>query len=223
MRIRSIAVALASTVILAGAHPADAGPPLVCRPFQTDGAASLPWGDGPGWNTPDPSYDVRRVPADTMRLLAAEKRVLPRMETLRRASIYALQDPRVAYELLANVLGRALRAAAVGSPDDLAWLDAGYLVETYKQAYPLQVFERGASRGAGATLHEQLVPLDGYAWTRRALELSGGSPDMEFAASLMTEGGVSEQHRRKAAARAGAGSLLARALMATEPARSAGR
>ena len=217
MRIRRIAVALAFTTITAAVRPADAGPPLVCHPFETDGgAASLPWGSGPGWNTPDPSYDIRRVPADTMRLLAAEKRVLPRMETLRRAAIYTSREPRVAYELLANVLGRALRAAAVGSPDDLAWFDAGYLVETYKQAF--STFERGTITADTATLREQLAPLDGYAWTRRALELSGGSPDMEFAASLMKGGTISEQHRRKAEAGARAGSLLARALTATEPA-----
>jgi hypothetical protein len=222
MRIRHVAVALAFATIVAAPRPAQAGPPLVCRPFQTDGAASLPWGTGPGWNTPDPTYDVRRVPVDTMRLLAAEKGILPRMETLRRAAIYASQDPRVAYELLANVLGRALRAAAVGSPDDLAWFDAGYLVETYKQALPM--FGRAAQAAGGATaLHDQLESLDGYAWTRRALELSGGSPDMEFAASLMKGGAVSEQHRRKATAGARAGSLLARALTATEPAHATGR
>jgi hypothetical protein len=221
MRIPSLTVA--SIVILLGAHPAHAGPPLVCHPFQTDGAASLPWASGPGWNTPDPSYDVRRVPSDTMRLLAAEKRVLPRMETLRRAAIYASRDPRVAYELLAGVLGRALRAAAVGSPDDLAWFDAGYLVETYKQASRAHLFERWASTGAGPTLEEELASLDGYAWTRRALELSGGSPDMEFAASLMKNGAMSAQHRRKAAAAARAGSPLARALTATDPAPAAGR
>jgi hypothetical protein len=216
MRIPSLSVALASVVILLGARPAQAGPPLVCHPFETGGAASLPWAAGPGWNTPDPSYDSRRVPADTMRLLAAEKQVLPRMETLRRAAIYASRDPRVAYELLATVLGRALRAAAVGSPDDLAWFDAGYLVETYKQASLAHLFARGAGTDAGPTLDETLASLDGYTWTRRALELSGGSPDMEFAASLMKNGAASEQHRRKAAAGAPAGSLLARALTATQ-------
>jgi hypothetical protein len=217
MRIRHLVFTLPLIVLLAGARPAQAGPPLICHPFQTDGTASLPWAGGPGWNTPDPSYDIRRVPADTMRLLAAEKRILPRMETLRRAAIYASRDPRVAYELLANVLGRALRAAAVGSPDDLAWFDAGYLVETFKQATGIQVFDTAAKTGNGATLREQLAALDGYAWTRRALELSGGSPDIEFAASLMKDGAAAEQHRRKAAAGAPAGSLLARALTATEP------
>ena len=28
-----------------------AGPPLLCHPFDTGGAASLPWGKG--WNVPD--------------------------------------------------------------------------------------------------------------------------------------------------------------------------
>ena len=206
-------IALTAAALLAPAAPAVAGPPLICHPFQTGGTRSLPWGAGPGWNTPDPDYDVRRLSADVTQLLAGEQGVIPRMETLRRATIYAARDPRVAYELLAQVLGRALGAAAVGRPDDLAWFDAGYLVESYKQAthiYRWDMLDPGAR--AGWTLRDQLQDLDGYAWVRRALELSNGNPDMEFAASLMKTGAVSEQHRRNAAARARPGSLLARAL-----------
>lgn len=205
--------ALTAAALLVPAAPAAAGPPLICHPFQTGGTPSLPWGTGPGWNTPDPNYDVRRLPADVSRLLAEQTGVFPRMETLRRATIYAARNPRVAYELLAHVLGRALGAAAVGRPDDLAWFDAGYLVESYKQAthiYRWDMLEPGAR--AGWTLRDQLQGFDGYAWVRRALELSNGNPDMEFAASLMKTGALSDQHRRNAAARARPGSLLARAL-----------
>jgi hypothetical protein len=217
MRRSSLSLVAVTTAMLLGtAAPAVAGPPLICHPFQTGGTASLPWGTGPGWNTPDSNYDVRRLPADVTRLLAAEKAVIPRMETLRRATIYAARDPRVAYELLAHVLGRALGAAAVGKPDDLAWFDAGYLVESYKQAthiYRWDMLDAGAR--AGWTLRDQLQGLDGYAWVRRALELSNGNPDMEFAATLMKSGAISDQHRRNAAARARPGSLLARALSST--------
>jgi hypothetical protein len=50
----------------------------------------------------------------------------------------------------------------------------------------------------------------------RAVSLAGGSPDMEFAASLMTEGAASNGHRRRAAAAATAGSLLARNLQSVD-------
>jgi hypothetical protein len=214
MRTSSLSLAaLTTAALLAAAVPAAAGPPLICHPFQTGGTPSLPWGTGPGWNTPDPNYDVRRLPADVTRLLAEQKGVIPRMETLRRATIYAARDPRVAYELLAQVLGRALGGAAVGRPDDLAWFDAGYLVESYKQATHIYRWDMlNAQDRAGWTLREQLDGLDGYPWVRRALELSNGNPDMEFAASLMKTGTVSERHRRNAAARAKPGSLLARTL-----------
>jgi hypothetical protein len=214
MRNSSLPLAGIVAVAFVGiASPALAGPPLICHPFETGAAPSLPWGKGPGWNTPDSNYDVRRLPADVTKLLAEQKGVFPRMETLRRATIYAARDPRVAYELLAHVLGRALGAAAVGRPDDLAWFDAGYLVESYRQASHIYRWDMlNASERAGWTLREQLNGLDGYAWVRRALELSGGNPDMEFAASLMKTGAIADEHRRNAAARAKPGSLLARAL-----------
>lgn len=217
MRSCPVILVCAIAVCVGGARPAYAGPPLVCHPFETGGAPSLPWAGGPGWNTPDPSYDTRKLTVDTMRLLAAEKRILPRMETLRRATIYASADPRLAYELLSTMLGRALSAAAVGRPDELAWFDAGYLVETYKQASAIQSLGAANENAGGSSLRDQLNALDGYGWTRRALELSGGDADMELAASLMRTGPASEEHRRRAQAGARAGSLLARALAATEP------
>ena len=51
-----------------------AGPPLLCHPFDTGGAASLPWGDG--WNRIDRGYDTTRLGADTQRLLAIDTSVM---------------------------------------------------------------------------------------------------------------------------------------------------
>jgi hypothetical protein len=87
--------------LLAVSTAATAGPPLICHPFDAGPAAVLPWGQGPGWNTPDRSYDVERLTADTLRLLSPEAPVRARMENLRRATIYASKDRRVAAELLA--------------------------------------------------------------------------------------------------------------------------
>jgi hypothetical protein len=157
----------------------------------------LPWSTGLGWNTPDRSYDVQQLTADTLRLLSLEAPVLARMENMRRATIYAAQDTRVAAELLAAVLSRTAK-----SPNDpLAWFDAGYLIESYRQA-------GGMFRGdmlAG-------VDRDGYSFVRKAIARAGASPEMEFAASLMKQGGASAEHRRKAVAGAAPGSLLAKNL-----------
>ena len=171
---------------------AEAGPPLLCHPYQTTGGELLQWGGGPGWNTPDPGYDVKQLTADLSRLLTADAPLLTRMENMRRAVIYATRDAEVADELLQAVLGRATSAA--GTPAAAALFDAGFLVETYRQA---------------AHLHRRAAPdVDGYALVQRALAMSGGSPEMEFAASLMTTGAQSSAHLRRA--RAGASPLLAR-------------
>lgn len=182
------------------AGSAEAGPPLICRPFDSGTASVLPWGTGPGWNTPDPAYDVGRLTSDTLRLLDAKMPILARMENLRRATIYAAKDRRIAAELLSALLGRALTSEARGTRDALAWFDAGHLVESYRQA----------SHIAGT--HMLPVAIDGYGFVQKALDLTGTSPEIEFAASLMTEGAVSANHRRRAQAGAAAGSLLARNL-----------
>jgi len=203
-----------SIIVLLLALPAmsEAGPPLICHPFQTGTEALLPWGDGSGWNTPDSRYDVQRLAADTLRLLSGNQPVIARMENLRRATIYAARDPRIASELLSAVLARALVATTAGTPDADALFDAGYLVESYKQAVSLH----NTSLFAESTPNRWTLRDDpggnGYAMVTRAIALAGNSPDMEFAASLMTSGAAAEAHRQRAASQARAGSLLARNL-----------
>ena len=182
---------LAAALVLVLPSLAEAGPPLICHPFQTSTDNLLPWGAGPGWNTPDHRYDVERLTADTLRLLAADTPILTRMEVMRRAVIYAAKDAHVADQLLAAIVGRA---TGVGNTDRLAQFDAGYLIESYKQA---------------SHLHRRTVTTaDGYALVKRALELSGDDAEMEFAAALMTTGPTSAAHLERA--RASAQSLLAR-------------
>ena len=205
-------VLLAIALTLAIPRLAEAGPPLICHPFDPGTQAVLPWGRGPAWNNPDGRYDVQRLTADTMRLLAREAPVLARMENLRRATIYAARDQRVANELLSAVLARALSSVASGMPDAHALFDAGYLIESYKQAAHLHQYSMLAPPAAARwTLHSE-PGGNGYAMVIRAMALSGGSADMEFAASLMTEGTSSANHRRRATAAATPGSLLARNL-----------
>jgi hypothetical protein len=189
------------TVLLVASRVATAGPPLICHPFDAGDAAVLPWGQGQGWNTPDRAYDVERLTTDTLRLLSPDAPVLARMENLRRATIYANRDQRIAAELLAAVLGKALSAAAERPRDPLVWFDAGYLIESYRQARVVQRPHGGRA-----------VEIDGLRLMEKALELAGSNPEMEFAASLMKEGSAAAAHRQRALAGARPGSLLARNL-----------
>ena len=124
------AVAVAALLV---ARPALAGPPLVCFPFDIGTARSLPMG-ARGWESIDPAYSVSHLVDDTLALLAPETPVLVRMETLRRATIYASKNPTVATALL-NALKE--RAAVPRATAPLAVFDFGYLVETYRQAKPI--------------------------------------------------------------------------------------
>jgi len=189
---KSTTRALALTLLLALPAISEAGPPLICHPFQTDGSPLLMWGDGPGWNTPNRRYDVQQLTADTLRLLSAEAPILTRMENLRRATIYASQNETVANQLLTAVMARA----QAGHPSAQALFDAGYLIESFKQAVHM--------------LPGHAPKTDGYALVSRAITLAGPNAEMEFAASLMTTGETAQGHRRRAQAGAPTGSLLAR-------------
>lgn len=205
-------IAVASAALLTLSRAAAAGPPLICHPFDAGTATVLPWGHGQGWNAPDRSYDVGRLTADTMRLLSPEAPVLARMENLRRATLYASGDGRIAAELLAAVLGRALSAAAERPQDPLPWFDAGYLIESYRQASVIH--RRGVAASAMGPASSVLSQpgIDGFRFVEKALALAGPSPEMEFAASLMKEGTAAAAHRQRAIAGARPGSLLAKYL-----------
>ena len=200
---------LGAALVLALATAAEAGPPLICHPFTTGAAPLLAWGTGSGWNTPDGSYDVRRLTADTTRLLTPQAPVLARMENLRRATIYASQNREVAYELLTTLVGRALSVAASGSQDPLPWFDAAYAIEAFRQAGSLQRWNAGTRRAA-EFYSEELAPLKGYVFMQKAIALAGTNAEMEFAAALMQQGTAAAEHRRRAIAGATSGSPLAK-------------
>jgi hypothetical protein len=209
-RINCLVLCLVLTLLFVPA-PALAGPPLLCDPFHpAPGAALLPWDDeGIGWNAPDPRYDRRRLVADVLRLLTSEAPVLARMENLRRATIYAASDERLAGELLAAVTARTRTPGA--SP--LAWFDAGYLIETYRQASHIGRWDMLTGEKRRVWSMNRAPDADGYALVRQALAmLSAPNPAIEFAASLMTTGAVADGHRRRAIAGAIPGSDLARHL-----------
>lgn len=199
-------LALAASLLLSGS--AAAGPLLLCHPFTTGGAEALPWGSGASWNSPDATYPVHRLTGDVVRLLDAAPSVLARMETLRRATIYAARDSRVAAELLAAVQARAASSAGA-----LALFDAGYLVETYRQASQVYRWDMltGPAKAAWALRDEPSA--DGYALMRQALARAS-HPEMEFAASLVAPAAAADAHRRRAAQGAEPGSPLAQVMRA---------
>jgi len=199
----------ALVLMLAFASPALAGPPLICHPFDTAGGTLIAWGNGSGWNTPLPSYDVKKLPAEVAQLLASDAPVLTRMENLRRATIYAMQDPAVAHQLLTVVMGRALTPRSGAQ----AWFDAGYLIESYKQAAHLREGSAFWSKDKAWKATDETLKVDGYGFVKKAIAMAGApNAEMEFAASLMTQGTAASAHRARAAASAARGSAVAQNL-----------
>lgn len=211
------------TALLALPQGAKAGPPLVCHPFDIGGAQSLPWTSNTWKLSGNENYDLSRLADDTLALLNPSTPVIVRMETLRRAALYAREDRSVQKELLLKLKSRATDADTNGKPDPLAWFDAGYFVETVKQA------EMTFQKNSSGTMDPIYAPnvaanIDGYAWVGKAIRLRGDDPEMEFAAAVITSfprPGLSqprlqqshEEHLRKALAGATDGSLLARNLV----------
>src|SRR5215467_11140075 len=75
-----------------------AGPPLICHPFDIGNAKSLPF-NGAHWNlSGNENYDTRNLVRDTLAILDSGAPVLVRMETLRRATLYAHNDSTLAKE-----------------------------------------------------------------------------------------------------------------------------
>ena len=219
---RSISFAVASTLcLLVVQQAALAGPPLICHPFEIGNARSLPWSGTEGWRSPDKKYNINRLVEDTLGLLTPETPVLVRMETIRRATIYAVwpedtkvggspKNERVAAELLARFKARVSEAGAKADKKTaaLALFDYGCLVESYKQS------------SWGSMKPSLASGIDGYGMIVKAIGLRSGDPEMEFGAALACMGKKREEgggayvaHVQKAAAGAQEGTLLAQNLL----------
>jgi hypothetical protein len=199
---RDTIVALLVTLFLF-VSSALAGPPLVCHAFDIGNAKSLPW-ISHDWNlTGGESYDSKNLAADTIAILDSDPAVLVHMETLRRATLYAQKDAVAGKQLLLKLVARSNSAANTPSAA-LASFDTGYFAETMKQ---YEWINKSASNPAHG--------FDGYALIKKAIQLRGDDPQMEFAAALITlNGPVSEHqaHTQKAIAGAKSDALLARNL-----------
>ena len=159
---------------LAIASPVFAGPPLLCFPFETGGAKTLPMKSG-DWKAIDSKYDVSHLVPDTIGLLTPSTPVVARMETIRRATIYASTQPQLAADLLAALQARA---AAKTETAASAVFDFGYLVETYKQA---TFMFSSPVKGLGE--------IDGYQLVLKAAALRN-DPAMEFGAAVIAQGSM---------------------------------
>ena len=193
LSISSMAVLLGFTTF------AQAGPPL-SHPIEIGQAKSLPWVEFNHRGSTD--YDLKNLSRDTLAILDSHTPVLVRMETLRRATIYARQNPQAAKELITRLQARAANSDAAGRPDALAWFDVGYLAEAYRQW-----MGKGEPNPAAG--------LDGYSSVRKAISLRGSDPEMEFAAAMITLAHPDVAHRdhvQKALAGAKYDALLARNL-----------
>lgn len=179
-----------------------AGTPLICHPYNIGDAKALPGGD---WKGADPKYDRRNLTRDTLALLQPDIPVIVRMETLRRAAIYATaglrhwepaaytaDDHATARELYEKLQARTQHAT--GAAKALAIFDAGFFVETLR--------------------HARLdLGIDGYALLAKAGELRPQDAEIEFALALASSWpnrrDTHPVHLQLARAGAAQGSLLA--------------
>jgi hypothetical protein len=174
-RIRTFVFASMAVAAMLIAQPAFAGPPLLCFPFEIGQARTLPMSPMAkrNWHAIDPTYDVSHLIDDTMALLMPHSPVMVRMETIRRATIYASVHPRIAVALLERLQDRARVPAPTVA---LAVFDFGYLVETYKEA-----------RYMFSEPIPALDQIDGYQLVLKASALQNDAA-MQQAARLIVEG-----------------------------------
>jgi hypothetical protein len=198
---------MATLLFLGLAAPALAGPPFVCHPFEIGSAKSLP-SDPRHWLAVRSDYDIHNVVADTEALLTPSMPTLVRMETLRRAALYASLDRAVAEQLLAAMMSHVRAAEQAGNSMAIALFDAGYVVEALSEIEQfgnhMQEFAGRDKSLAGLTRR-----FDGRALIEKSLALRPGDASIEFALWLLAPSAERASHLRIAREGASQDSLLA--------------
>src|SRR5262245_54854933 len=198
--------------LFATVAPVLAGPPLLCHPFDIGDARSLPW--GPDWSQGRSEYNVANLVADTEAILTPTAPVIVRMETLRRAALYASLDGKVAKQLLQSLNARATAAERAGNASPataMALFDAGYLTETYRQINDL-----GRAPGWGArsaTIAGVIGKANGKSFMDRTIALRPDDGAIQFAAALVaasTDRSAYQEHAARAREGAARDPLLSR-------------
>ena len=213
IRARSWLTALLVVTAVATARPALAGPPLLCHPFDIGSAASLPWGSGSNWFDGSATYRLSGLVADTEALLTPDTPVVVRMETLRRASIYASRDPKIAADLMNRLTAKASSSKTSGHPDALALMDAAYVTEALRQVTLIGGVTGYKDRVDG--VRDVLRGHDGIQYINASLSAKPGDPGLEFAAALIAadkDRAAYLRHAERARAGASQDALVARNL-----------
>jgi hypothetical protein len=148
------------------ASPGIYSPTLLCHPFDIGSSQSLTWDGSSAWWQGRADYNLQNLVAETEALLKPSTPVIVRMETLRRAALYASLDAKVAERLLSSTTARA-NASAQGAAAASALFDAGYLTETYKQIALLRGERQFADRAR--TIAAVVGKTDGTAMINRAI------------------------------------------------------
>lgn len=218
--IRTSILGLTLLALITSVRPAHAGPPLLCHAFDIGTARSLPWSDPvrDAWWQGQPGYDLTKLADDTEALLTPDTPIIVRMETLRRAAIYASSDEAAAKRLWLTVHDRVRVAEQKNKAGDaLAIFDAGYLAETMRVM--AEIGKAGFRQGTmKASAMDALVKdVDGYQMVQRSLALRAQDPSIEFASALIAASheksrGLYLSHAVKAREGATKDTLLARNL-----------
>jgi len=201
--IASFALALCSL-----AAPALAGPPFICHPFDIGGARSLPWTDG-DWLGMRGDYDVTHVVADTDALLKTDMPTLARMETLRRAVLYASQNRALAERLVSTLAARVDAADKTGRGDAIPLFDLGYTLEAMSEIEMLGHHMGSDLAMRGGALAGMTRPDDGRALILKSAALRPGDAGIAFALALIERAEDKQPHLLKARAGAKQDRLLA--------------
>ncbi len=184
--------------LLTLAMPALAGPPFICHPFDIGDAKSLPWGALNNYLAMRDDYDFRNVVADTEKLVTPSTPTIVRMETMRRAAVYASRDRAVARQLIEFVMGRANSLKDPGSRESLAWFDAGYVIEALSELEQVGHYEKQL-RGLETVLAGLTDSLNGRALIEKSAAVRPDDASIEFALGLISR--APESDRRFARAR----------------------
>ena len=176
-----------------------AGPPMICHSIEIGGAKSLPWGSWPNWDSRLPKYDTTHLIADTLDLLTSQTPVMVRMETLRRAAIYASRNPDLTRELAQRLVERTKQTQS----DPLAFFDAGYFIEAVHQNAPI-------------AKTDPLVGMDGYPLAKKGLQDKDVAAVEYGLALIRANTAWPNEHYRNAVLGAQEGSLLAANLLRFE-------
>jgi len=170
-------------IVVFGALSAFAGPPLLCHRFDLGDAQTIPFGEE-SWSDIQSGLSAEEIVVQTLDVLSPSAPILVRMETLRRASIYAKKIDGVGAGLLMQLLARQLREGADNRAHALLQFDVGYLLATCEQL-------GGRSPGlpdwlGGAPALPSLQNVSGYDLLRRAEPLLGEDPQFHFACAVVT-------------------------------------